>query len=120
MAQDTPTVYVHKVVHNKKSKALSIYVTDEPLTEQASGKGFTVGQTTFVSTSRRQQVQMGLLVVKDKKTGKLAKHNQKQVDALLKLKPGTPLPNLEFSDNPVIKQETGKQLGNLVWVVDAE
>ncbi len=120
MAQEeTPCVYLHEVKVNPKNKKVSIVVTDEPLTEQSSGKGIKVGTINFVSTSRRQQVQFGILVLKDSKTGKLLRDDPKAVKAILKWKKGKPLPHFEFSDNPVISQKTG-QPTNLVWVVDCE
>lgn len=119
MDQETPTVYLHKVNYNKESKAVTVIVTDEPLTAESAGKGIKIGNTYYVSTSRRNQVSFGILVLKNKKTGKLLKHSPQALKELQKLKPGTPFPNFEFSDNSV-RDAKGDPVGNLVWVVDAE
>lgn len=123
MAEETPTVYLHKVNVNPKSKAVTVIVTDEPLQAQSAGKGLKIGNTTYVSTHKRQQVNFGVLVLKGTgKLGKLLKAKPEHVRKLqedAKKNPGKPIPNFEFSDHPVMG-ENGKQVGNLVWVVDAE
>jgi len=112
-------VYLHKVNVNKETGAVSVIVTDEPLTSQSAGKGFKIGNTTYVSTSRKQQVTFGVLVLKNPKTGKLLKSNANHVK-LLQAKPqGFKIPNMEFSENPVLARDT-KQPTGMMWVVDAE
>lgn len=111
-------VFIYKVNVNKVSGAVSVIVTDEKMTAQKAGAGLKLGTSTFVSTHREQQVTFGVLVLKDKKTGKLITGNAAAIKELQKLeKKQALLPGFKFTDNPVLSNKDKKPTG-MYWVAD--